>query len=99
MRGASIAAIVLLAMPGNGLASQSGSPGSSTATILAALDHGDYAEAERVAGERAAIARAAGDTAAALQASDLLVEALTRSGKIGEPRTVALAERLITDKT
>jgi len=100
MRGARIVAtIVLLAMPGHAPASQRGSPGSSTATIQAALDRGDYVEAERVAAERAASARAAGDTADALHASDLLVQALTRSGKIGDPRTVALAERLITDKT
>jgi CHAT domain-containing protein/tetratricopeptide (TPR) repeat protein len=100
MRGARIVAtIVLLATPGHGLAPQRGSPGSSTATIEAALDRGDYAEAERVATERAASARAAGDTPDALHASDLLIQALTRGGKIGDPRTVALAERLITDKT
>ena len=67
--------------------------------IRVALDAGRYAEAERLASDRAAAAQAANDVSGAAQASDLLVEALTRLGKIGDARTVSLAERLIVDKT
>jgi len=91
--------VLLLAMPGNGLISQTGSPASDAAAIRSALDRGNYADAERLAAERVALARAAGNSADSARASDLLVEALTRSGKIGEPQTVALAEGLIAEKT
>jgi CHAT domain-containing protein/tetratricopeptide (TPR) repeat protein len=101
MRRVSIAAtLLLLAASGNRLISQIGSPDAqSTRAIQNALNDGHYAEAERLAVDRVTTAQAAGDDASAARASDLLVQALTRSGKIGEPGTVALAERLITVKT
>jgi len=101
MRHASIAAILLLLVTsGDRLISQAGpsSEGNTTA-IRAALDAGRYVEAERLATDRAAAAQASNDVAAAAQASDLIVEALTKLGKIGDGRTVSLAERLIVDKT
>jgi CHAT domain-containing protein/tetratricopeptide (TPR) repeat protein len=68
------------------LASQTGPPDPGSADqIRRALDEGHYADAERLA-------------AAANEDGDLLVEALTRNGKGGQPATVLLAQRVVADK-
>ena len=66
--------------------------------IRVALDAGRYADAERLA-STCATPRKPPTTSQSLFVVDLLVEALTKGGRIGEPSTVALAERLIADKT
>jgi CHAT domain-containing protein len=101
MRALGIAAVlVLLAVSGDRLRSQVVPPGGTNAKLIrAALNDGRYADAERLAVDHVADAQAASDVSGVAKASDLLVEALTRLGKIGDARTVSLAERLIVDKT
>jgi CHAT domain-containing protein/tetratricopeptide (TPR) repeat protein len=100
MRHAGIAAaLLLLATSGDGLYSQGAPTQTGTKAIRAALDEGRYTEAERLATDLLGAAARAGDAAATAEASDFLVETLTRNGRIGESRTVALAEGLIADKT
>jgi CHAT domain-containing protein/tetratricopeptide (TPR) repeat protein len=100
MRHAGIAAtLLLLTISGDRPVSQAGLGGTGVEAIRRALDEGRYAEAERLAVDRVAVAQASSDALGSAQASDLLVEALTRNGKIGEPATIALARRLVADKT
>ncbi len=99
MRVTVTAALVLLTIAGAELTSQVGSVAVDAAPIRQALSEGQYAVAERLAVDGVAGSQAAKDAKATAQASDLLVEALTRNGKIGEPRTIALAQKLVADKT
>jgi CHAT domain-containing protein len=69
------------------LGSRAGPPGQSNAEVIRqAIDAGKYAEAERMAAETQG-------------ASDLFLETLVKNGKGGSPGTVALAERILTEKT
>ena len=90
--------LFLLIVAGSHLSSQSGSVGTGASAIRQVLSAGQFAEAERLATESVAASQAASDAAGAARLSDLLVEALTKGGKIGERRTVALAEKLVVDK-
>src|SRR4051812_47022569 len=101
MRYARVAVtLLLLATSQPRMVSQAGQIGNvGTATIRRALDEGRYAEAERLAADRVAARQQDNDLKGTAQESDLLVEALIKNGKIGEPSTLSLAERVIADKT
>lgn len=73
---------------------------NATDTLRQALDAGAYAEAARIAAERAAAVGATGgpETLEAARASDVLVEALVKGGKAAADRTVLLAERIVQVK-